>query len=222
MTRIRTENAELKSKFEQKESEKTKYESKIRALEKIINTNTSYQSSSSQSKPLPPPPPPPPPQMTTPSSSHRNISNNIRSQAAIPSQSASSMSTNPATHGGSLETPSSVTSSGMVGSRVNRLIADSRSSTVSGPNNSSSSTGSTTGSRSQIGSIANNAAFNRFQTPSKNNGTGREMLARDGRPVANRKQQRRSKSVETWIDHKPPATPKIGKNPQKIEGFLIF
>lgn len=214
---MRAESVDLRSRVEQKESEKTRYESKIRALEKLINTNTSYQKPvtnvqhqqpSSQSSFATP--------STSSSSSHRNPPTRMTPmiQPPIPPQSASSMSTHNATNGGSSTTSSSqneTPSTGLVNSRVNRLIVDSRSSTVSGPTSSgNSSSGS---ARSQIGSITNSAAFNRFQTPSKSqaNQQASGALSRDGLPVASRKQQRRSKSVETWIDHKPPATPKIGQ-----------
>ena len=107
-------------------------------------------------------------------------------------------------------------------SRVNRLITENRG--VGGNNNATSTShGSSTPSSGQssrtVGSITNNAAFNRFQaTPQRgsniaamNNSNIRGEIQREGGiPVANRRQQRRSKSVEMWIDHKPPTTPKIG------------
>ena len=36
-------------------------------------------------------------------------------------------------------------------------------------------------------------------------------FGREGVPVANKRNQRRSKSAEMWLDHKPANTAKIGK-----------
>lgn len=205
MSWLRSESSDIKSRLELKDQEKGRYESKIRALEKIINTNTCFQ------KPIAPATAALTSSTITPSTNRTTTVSRTPMQAPpVPSQSVSSVNTHNATNGGSSSSSAAETPSynNPAHNRVNRLIADSRSSTVSGPNSSNSSSSSSSGVR--IGSIANNAAFNRFQTPSKNSQpTTTTMLSRDGMPVANRKHQRRSKSVETWIDHKPPATPKI-------------
>jgi hypothetical protein len=43
-----------------------------------------------------------------------------------------------------------------------------------------------------------------------------QMNFRDGVPVANKRGQRRSRSAEHWLDHKPSTTTKTGKNLIKI------
>lgn len=173
MKRLTDERDDYKRRYETKEREQSRIDSKIRALEMVINTNNSiertpisqhnappstYGSSSSHHHHLPPPPPPPP-----------------------------TSSANP--------------------NRVNRII--NTGSGGRGNTNTNGSGGSQTPAQNTnrpIGSITNSAAFNRFQTPLRNAINSNK----EGLPVANRRQQRRSKSAEMWLDHKPPATPKTG------------
>lgn len=177
MTRLADERDEYKRRFEAREREQSRIDSKIRALEMVINTNNYVERtpiSNHHAPPiaasLPPPPPIPPSSSTNPNRVHR----------IIPQASNGNNNNNSA--------PSS-------GNRNNQTPAP--------------HTGR------PIGSITNSAAFNRFQTPLRNNANVNGVSNRDkeGLPVANRRQQRRSKSAEMWLDHKPPATPKTGKEP---------
>jgi hypothetical protein len=58
--------------------------------------------------------------------------------------------------------------------------------------------------------------YNRYRTPAKppvpstTTTTGIvPSMGREGVPIANKRQQRRSRSAETWLDHKPQVTAKI-------------
>jgi hypothetical protein len=48
----------------------------------------------------------------------------------------------------------------------------------------------------------------RYQSP----GRGTPPTPREGLAIANRRAQRRSKSADIWLDHKPPTVAKIGKS----------
>lgn len=233
------ERNDYKSRLEQKERDHAKFDSKIKALEKIINSNNSHQrtpisqfhqvssgfSASSSS--------------TTsvvgggggggaPSSTRHNNLNTPINQHQLTSSGASSLISNNATNGSSSNTNnknlaglSSASSGGGGGgsnetpmaSRINRIVAGNLGvgrSGASTTNQQQNSVTPATGSR--IGSIINSAAYNRYQTPVKSAhhqqiSTGN---SREGIPVANKRHQRRSKSVEMWLDHKPPMTAKTG------------
>lgn len=54
--------------------------------------------------------------------------------------------------------------------------------------------------------------YNRYKTPAKPPVQPTSIvpsMGRDGVPVANKRQQRRSRSAETWLDHKPQTVAKI-------------
>ena len=158
---MKEERDEYKRQFEMKDREQSKMNSKIRALEMVINTNGS--SSIEQRTPI-----------------HHNFA------PPTPQQ--------PQT------------------TRINRVVVQPN----SGPRATAASAAQTPSHQSRpIGSITNSAAFNRFQTPMRNaTNTPAVTNSRDkdqgGLPVANRRQQRRSKSADLWLDHKPPATPQTG------------
>lgn len=169
--RISDERDEYKRLIDIREREQSKMDSKIRALEMIINTNNTFERTPISHHPLPPT------SLPLPSSLSANRTNRVINNNPIGVSSSAGRATNStASTSNGLQTPAH-------GSRT-------------------------------IGSITNSAAFNRFQTPLRNlqlinhNIGNREN---EGRPVANRRQQRRSKSAEMWLDHKPPATPKTGK-----------
>lgn len=119
-------------------------------------------------------------------------------------------------HGAPLPPPSASSSSTST-NRVYRVMGSNQIGAPSSGSRTTNSAGQTPAGHGgkTIGSITNSAAFNRFQTPLRNVNNGGASGAsvhreKEGIPVANRRQQRRSKSVEMWLDHKPPATPKTG------------
>lgn len=182
LDRLRDERNEFKSRLEHKEKEQTKFDNKIKALEKIINTNNTYHRT---------------PLSQNTNYHQRNYGLNTPNTGAL----SSCSSTNNSGSGPSdkpISSSSVANSSGgsTVGETPVRTRIHNANSTVK------SNTVSQTPSGRVVGSILNSAAYNRYQTPAKT------PLPKEGVPVANRRAARRSKSAEMWLDHKPPTVTK--------------
>lgn len=198
------ERNDYKSRLEQKERDHAKFDSKIKALEKIINSNNSHQRT-----PISHPTPSGGSSSAGSSSTQRQPNNNNNNMLHTPlnqhhlnivsGSSSNNRVLSNSGGGNEATTPMGAASS----SKTNRLLAGNQAQATT------PSTGSGFGNK--IGSIINSAAFNRYQTPHNQHLQAPSAgNSREGIPVANRRLQRRSKSVETWLDHKPPMTTKTG------------
>jgi kinesin family member 23 len=204
--KLKDERNEYKNRLDQRERDQVRSESKIRALEKIINTNGGggirtpmHQSTR-------------PPQFATPvisSSTNSNASsstNNSNNETPITSTFRSSriMQTTTTTIGRTV---------GFTGAN-NNIVAQQ-------PPLPPSQTPSSSGVSSRITSITNSAANSnsqKFQTPSRNTVNQQylrhiqqqQSALKDGIPVGNKRgYSRRSKSAEMWLDHRPNTVAKI-------------
>lgn len=180
LDRLKEERNEYKTRLESKEKEQSKFDNKIKALEKIINSNSSFQRT-----PL----------------SHINNHHNSRNVMNTPNNGfMSSCSSNNSGSTQVSERPisSSSVQSSSVGSTVSETPIRTRIANVTSAIKTSSSSHTPSTGR-VVGSILNSAAYNRYQTPAK---------SKEGVPVANRRAGRRSKSAEMWLDHKPPTVAK--------------
>ncbi len=208
--RLRDERNEFKNRLETKEREGVKSESKIKALEKIINANSivnrTPMHSNVSSKP-----------MVTPvntnigsSTTSNNCGNSGGSGIQQPTLNTAAFnsggSTNSTNSGDTpLTTPYRSSRIQQLTNSIVRNNGNIVSNTPAPPPQTPSG---------RIGSIINSAAYNRYQTPAKPPVPTPNVQAsalRDGVPVANRRNQRRSKSAEMWLDHRPPSTSKTGK-----------
>lgn len=178
LERLKDERNEYKNRLESKEKEQLKFDNKIKALEKIINTNSSFQRTP----------------LTNMNNQHRNVMNTPNNGFMSSCSSTNSGSTQVS------ERPISTSSvqSSSVGSTVSETPVRTRIANVNSAIKSSSSSQTPSTGR-VVGSILNSAAYNRYQTPAK---------SKEGVPVANRRAARRSKSAEMWLDHKPPTVAK--------------
>jgi hypothetical protein len=182
---LRDERNEFKSRLEQKERETVKSDSKIRALEKIINAS-SFKTPMHSSIRTP---------MPSGSSTH---STNDKSSFAS--------STN--------ETPSVFRS-------TQRATANSRAGMFANnplPPAPPPPLPPQTPSSSAFSNRTNSSSSNRFQTPQRTNFYQQQYLQNiqasstikeAATPIGNRRAQRRSKSAEMWLDHRPPNSAKI-------------
>jgi hypothetical protein len=213
--KLKEERSEYKNRLDQKERDQVRSESKIRALEKIINTNggggirTPMQQSTR------------PPQFATPvisSSTNSNASsstNNSNNETPVTSTYRSSRITH-------TTTTTIGRTVGFTGANSNMVVQQ--------PPLPPSHTPSSSGISSRITSITNSAAntnSQKFQTPSRNTVNQQylrhiqqqqQSALKDGIPIANKRgYSRRSKSAEMWLDHRPNTVAKIG-----LILFLIF
>jgi hypothetical protein len=183
---LRDERNEYKNRLEQKERDMIKSDSKIRALEKIINTSSFKTPMHSHIRtPMP-----------SGSSTH---STNEKSSFA-------SSSTN--------ETPSVFRS-------TQRVTANARTAMFANnplPPAPPPPLPPQTPSSSAFSNRTNSSSSNRFQTPQRTNFYQQQYLQNiqassiikeAATPIGNRRAQRRSKSAEMWLDHRPPNSAKI-------------
>ena len=208
--RLREERNELKNRLETKERDQVKSESKIKALEKIINSNSSMSRTPMYSSKPP---------MTTPtnfgagSSTTSNNCNSAGSNGGFGpppvSNPAAFSSGESGASGGAGETPLMTPyRSSRIQQLTNSIVR----------NNIQSPVPTAVPLSGRIGSIINSAAYNKYQTPAKPPQPVPASIqasalrdSRDGVPVGNRRAQRRSKSVEMWLDHRPHTSTKTGK-----------
>jgi hypothetical protein len=204
--KIKEERDEFKQRLDQKEKDQIKSDSKIKTLEKIINTNcfntpvvgsksSTDNGSESDSKSKP---------KTSNSAGGMFVSSTASSKLKINIQS---------------ETPT--TSSIQRTSRIQTSVPvqpTGRSSQISNG-----------GGGAQLNALpprftpTNGASNrNRFLSPVVNSNKQssvyqiqqqfQNLALKDGVPVGSKRNQRRSRSAETWLDHKPSTTAKLGKN----------
>lgn len=202
MDRIKEEKNEYKSRLEQKEKDQLKSDSKIKALEKIINTN-SYNtpiqvSNKENSKP-------------TASGNSNNLNTGGSSSSTCGGRESYKLSNF------QNETPvgSSLRPSRGNGAPISQSI--SRNLAIANHLNSNTVTAKLTTTITKDAYSAH-----RFQSPIRSKQTVSQIqqqlqqqaqqsaAVREGIPVANRRHARRSKSAEMWLDHKPAATAKLG------------
>ncbi len=216
--RLRDERNEYKNRLDTKERDQVKSESKIKALEKIINANSivnrTPMHSSTSNKPMVTP-------VNTNAGSSSTTSNNCGNSGGggsgmlNPTMNTvafnSGGSSNSATSGA--DTPLSTPyRSSRIQQLTNSIVRNNAAAAAAAVSNTPAPPPQTPSGR--IGSIINSAAYNRYQTPAKPPVPGppsvQASAMRDGVPVANRRNQRRSKSAEMWLDHRPPSTSKTG------------
>ncbi len=227
--RIREERNEYKYKLESKERDQLKSESKIKALEKIINTNGNANSnnniiSSAMRTPMHSSSSRPPLVPNTPinhgsggtssnfnsggsSGIHSATTNLSSNQPLLPSSSNPNLAFN---SGGSSTSVASSTGETPLAtpyrsSRITHLTNTIMKNTMQTPSAAAHR------QPPQVGSIINSAVYNKYQTPAKPPQPV-PLITRqhhEGMPVANKRAGRRSKSAEMWLDHRPPTTAKI-------------
>ncbi|CAF0834960.1 unnamed protein product [Brachionus calyciflorus] len=188
LDRLKEERNEYKTRLDQKEKEQTKFDNKIKALEKIINTNNGYHRTP----------------LTQTTNQYHSGSTGSRNYAMNTPNTGVMSSCSSTNNSGNTLSDKPISSSSMGNSSGGGGVGETPVRTRIANVNSAvkSSTSSQTPSGRVVGSILNSAAYNRYQTPAK-----QTPLAKEGVPVANRR-QRRSKSAETWLDHKPPTVTK--------------
>lgn len=210
---MKDESIDYKNRLEQKERELSKSESKIKALEKIINTNysistsnpktpstNSIQSGTSNSKEL------------LRQAQVQSTNSPIKSGASSVINSAEKQDGNPPS--ATNDTPSGISSiyrSNRVGQLSTATTAVAR--TYVQNVHSAASRFSGTGSSA----LTAGSSHNRFQSPVVTNRQPPNLLNTvtkpPGVPIANKRHQRRSRSADMWLDHKPANTAKIGMKP---------
>lgn len=190
LDKIKEERNEIKSRLDNKEKEQAKFDNKIRALEKIINTNSFHRTPLAQTTN----------HFSSGSTGSRNYGMNTPNTGVISSSSSTNNSGNTQFSDKPITSSSVANSSG--GSTIGETPIRTRIVNVAHSAVKSNVTSQTPSGR-VVGSILNSAAYNRYQTPSK-----QVPMPKEGVPVANRRAARRSKSAEMWLDHKPPTVTK--------------
>ncbi len=207
--KLKEERDDFKARLDSKERDQSKFDSKIKALEKVINTN-SYR---------------------TPSVGVANKENNRPTFATPAKTTGSGGSSNGGSgsrygHHHHHHITGAVSGHGTKAEHVTRQEAISsdrtsndRPSTISFPKTPITSTfrsetpiqSTTYRSTNRVnihGSSTVTQSINRFQNAA--NQLPPHTPLKEGVPVANKRNQRRSKSAEMWLDHKPANTAKIG------------
>lgn len=208
--RLREERNEYKSRLETRERDQIKSDSKIKALEKIINSNGAVTLHRTPMQPLPPPPVP---NSTTTTTTSNNVGSSGGAAGSHPTSNSGPFSSGSAT---SLNSETPMLNTPYRSSRIQHLTNTilRQTGTAQSPVVPTAQTPSRA-----VGSIINTAAYNRYQTPAGVNSKppaapqatpqqSNGVNQRDGVPVGNRRAQRRSKSVEMWLDHRPPTATK--------------
>jgi kinesin family protein 23 len=200
--KLRDECNDFKYKLELKEKEQNKSESKIKALEKIINVNcrtplTSTLVNKSQT-----------PTLFTNSNGNSAVHNEKSSSATATTTITSSAGSS--TSGIQSETPSTYRTTNRIGSSSShRLMMQAGAQLPPIPNSQQTAQQQTPSSA--ISSTLACIGSNKYQSPISNSSESyvqEQVRLRNGVPVAN-KRNRRSRSAEVWLDHKPPNAAKI-------------
>jgi len=214
LERIKEERDEYKQRLELKEKDQLKSDSKIKTLEKIINTNSFNTPIGSKSSVV----------------DHGSIETEQRTKTSnsaggmFASVTTSSKLKAPYTQS---ETPTTSSSSSSQ-QRASRIASGTSVPTPSaGRSNQMSNSGGASGA-AQLHALpprfttTNGAQSNRnrFLSPmvSSNKQSSvyqiqqqlQNLALKDGVPVGSKRNQRRSRSAETWLDHKPSTTTKLG------------
>ena len=189
MDKVKEERDEYRNRLDSKERDQNKIDYKIKALEKVINTN-SYRGGASA------------------------INKENRPHFATPSRTGS---------GDRLHHHQGTVSGGVyrndhVANGHPSSLSNDRPSTISVQKTPVSSTFRSDGTPMQSSSYSRSRvnhgssvtqSINRFQKQHQDSLLPPHTPNREGVPVANKRNQRRSKSAEMWLDHKPPNTAKI-------------
>ena len=205
LEKVKEERDDYKNRLDSKERDQLKIDSKMKALEKVINTNnyrtpmgaapTSTSSSNKENRP----------HFATPLRAAGGSAGSVSS--GQPHQLGGTITGGAQTSNQNCNTGQSINSNerpSTISVPKTPITSTFRLETPSASTYRSSRIVQTTATQSIARSygINNNVAQLPPQTPSKN---------LEGVPVANKRNQRRSKSAEMWLDHKPPNTAKIGK-----------
>lgn len=183
--RIKEERDEYKNRLDSKEKDQNKIDSKIRALEKVINNNN-YR---------------------TPMTNKENSNN--RPTFATPARTGSAGS-NGSSHHITGTVAGHASKFENITNQQPSTISDSRSNVPKTPISSTFIRSSETPMQSTYRSTARFGSTVTQSISRYNNHLPPQTPLKEGVPVAN-KRNRRSKSAEMWLDHKPANTAKIGK-----------
>lgn len=195
--RIRQEANEYKSRLEQREKDQLRSDSKIKALEKIINTNSfkTPMSSNKENRPS---------QFATPSvNNSTNNTNYLLNSASSNSQQNSDGLHTPIT---STFRSSRITTTTQSIGRTVALTSNVNAAPPPLPPQTPSSSSSY-----RYNSVTNSGV--RLQTPRHHvqqmTQQFQQSASKEGAIIGNRRAARRSKSAEMWLDHKPATSAKL-------------
>ena len=202
--KLREERNELRSRLESKEKEQSKFDSKIKALERVINTNNYVRGTplSGQKEN----------RFATPGGPANTQGTSTFSSSAFNANSGEKPTTT------SNETP---IASSYRSSRITTTTTQSIGRSVGLANTLASTNNSNSAPpplppqtpTARFASVVTNSAYHsRYQSPLRSQQPPMPVIptpARDGIQIANRRAQRRSKSVDLWLDHKPANTAKM-------------
>jgi hypothetical protein len=204
--KLRDECNEFKHKLDLKEKEQSKSESKIKALEKIINVNCRTPLTSTFVNKTQTP--------TLLTNSNGSVVQIEKSSSAT-TTSATTASSGSSTSGIQSETPSTYRTTNRIGSSSShRLMMNAGAQLPPIPVSQQPSQHQQQQHQTPSSAISSTSACigsNKYQSPITNSSGSyvqEQVRLRDGVPVANRR-NRRSRSAEVWLDHKPLSAAKI-------------
>ena len=204
--RLREERNELQKRLDNRDKDQQRFEMKIKALEKVIGTSTinrstPVQQSSKDNRFATP--------GAGPGSGSGTGGSGLGSAMVVSNNSSANNSRDKATASGETPITSTYRTSRITTTTTQSIGRNVIFSTQSSTNGAPPVPVQTPSSSCRVATLANNYNNSRHQSPLRQPPLP-PMPPKEGVPVANRRAalNRRSRSADTWLDHKPPTTSK--------------